>query len=300
MLSLPAKSLSGIATVVGVSGVVWPDKVQAKVHLAMTPDHIRLVGSALLIAAVAYFILLWWLKPDTVPAGGQTTHGPGSPAIGAIHGNPVFQGGPPSPLPLNSAAATQTVEVIKHLEITYCRKSLHELHNMIQLDDNFRWSIVQVVHRELGNAFVSKDLHGQADRFFEGGSAKVNINFTRSWVGQPVQNIILVPGEVACINVSKAACDVTADLQKFSRSPFLSAELADAVAQFHEAIENALAYMIVFFNQQFKKEPILLARAVEDMTARVVLYHEFKREAGDLEVSLNQLRDALRRSVGNG
>ena len=70
---------------------------------------------------------------------------------------------------------------------------------------------------------------------------------TRTMPDNPVPNIIFVPGEVACINLSKAAGEITSDLQKISLSPFLSIELSKAVTDLHDAIENTYTHIDYIF-----------------------------------------------------
>lgn len=98
MLSLPVKTVSGATGLLGAVGAIWPEQVQSKARLAMTPDHIRALGIVLLIAALVYFVLLWLLKPGEAsassPGGGQATHGHSSPAIHTNYG-PITIGSPP-------------------------------------------------------------------------------------------------------------------------------------------------------------------------------------------------------------
>lgn len=101
LVRLPSKLLSGAVTTIGAIGTIWPERLKAWIGIGMTPEHIRYVGIALLIAAVIYFVLLWLLKPSgdpsSSPSASQITHGDKSPAIGTIHGNPVFNYAPPAP-----------------------------------------------------------------------------------------------------------------------------------------------------------------------------------------------------------
>ncbi len=93
MLGLPARAISGVSTVVGGAGAIWPEKVKTLVGLGMTTDHIRWLGVALCVGAIFYFALLWLLKPGeqaALPSSTQTTHGDQSPAIGSVGGNVTY------------------------------------------------------------------------------------------------------------------------------------------------------------------------------------------------------------------
>ena len=92
LLRAPVKAVSGTLTTVGAVGTIWPKWVQSKVAQSMTVDQVELFSKALLIAGVLYFLLLWLLKPGESGSNGgggpaQTTHGPGSPAVGVVHGD---------------------------------------------------------------------------------------------------------------------------------------------------------------------------------------------------------------------
>jgi hypothetical protein len=104
MLGLPLRVLSGASSVVGITSAFWPERVKAFAGVSMTEDQIRYVGIVLCAVAIAYFALLWLLKPGEKDQGdhpAQTSTGPQSPNLGGTFNGPVeFHYGP-------SPAATQ-------------------------------------------------------------------------------------------------------------------------------------------------------------------------------------------------
>ncbi len=79
MVSAPSKVVSGAATLLGLAGTIWPEKVQNLAGDTVTVDNIQSIGIVLLIASVIYFALLWLLKPGESDSGKgnitQTTSG---------------------------------------------------------------------------------------------------------------------------------------------------------------------------------------------------------------------------------
>ena len=84
MVSLPAKFVSGGATLLGLFGTFATEAARKVVGDRMTAENIQYVGMMLLAATLIYFILLWLLKPGSDEGGGTTqsptSHGSYSPA----------------------------------------------------------------------------------------------------------------------------------------------------------------------------------------------------------------------------
>jgi hypothetical protein len=95
---LPSKAVTGAIGISGVAATVWPDKFRTWISGLMTADQIQFYGLVGVGLFGAYWALLAWLRPkEGGDAPLQTTYGPHSPAIGAIHGNPTFNIGSSNP-----------------------------------------------------------------------------------------------------------------------------------------------------------------------------------------------------------
>src|SRR4051794_13299615 len=72
MLRLPARVGGSAVSLAGLVGSIWPDRVKAVIGGSVSPDEIRLVGIALLVIGLVYFIALWLLKPGETEKAGVT------------------------------------------------------------------------------------------------------------------------------------------------------------------------------------------------------------------------------------
>ena len=94
---LPSKIVSGAVGLGSIAATAWPDKFRLWVAGIMTADQIQHYGAVGIALFVAYWALMFWLKPTDVgekPILSQTSLDPQSPNIGNTSGNVTINYGP--------------------------------------------------------------------------------------------------------------------------------------------------------------------------------------------------------------
>lgn len=193
LLGAPFKVLGAASGIAGFVGSVWPEKVKAVLDSGSFP--IQTASAVLLVGAVLYFALLWWLKPGERDEGGgttQTTHGPHSPNFGHVGGNVTITHGAqdatqPSKSPYGSARPLRASEqardeINRHLRIERGDPPWLETHRADPKPDlNFNGLMVRV-YKNLGGSPPSgpsrKEFWGRVDREV---ADKMSLNYLHAW-----------------------------------------------------------------------------------------------------------------------
>lgn len=91
LVALPSRSFGVISGAIGIPAAFWPTWFENKVGVQVTADAIQTIGICLMAASIAYFALLWWLKPGSGEDASTTINTSGGIGIGHVSGGDFSQ-----------------------------------------------------------------------------------------------------------------------------------------------------------------------------------------------------------------
>ena len=91
LVALPSRLFGITSGAVGIPAAFWPTWFERTVGAQVNADTIQTVGICLMALSIAYFALLWWLKPSGSESSGSTINTYGGVGIAHVSGGDFSQ-----------------------------------------------------------------------------------------------------------------------------------------------------------------------------------------------------------------